>query len=84
MAAPLADSTDASITVYHFYQKPKAFDSCGHLTTKLSHILKAVMEKYDLGGGVRIMEISPVGCVSGLKCSVGLCQLLSAGQPLPL
>lgn len=29
------------------------------------------------------MEISPVGCVSGLKCSVGLCQLHSAGQPLP-
>lgn len=29
------------------------------------------------------MEISPVGCVSGLKCSVGLCQLHSAVQLLP-
>ena len=26
------------------------------------------------------MEISPVGCVRGLKCSVGLCQLHSAAE----
>lgn len=66
-----------------FLQKPKAFDSWGHLTMKLSHILKGVMQWRPPGGGVRIMEISPVGCVRGLKCSVGLCQLHSAVRPLP-
>lgn len=43
-SAAVEDSTVAVITEYHFYQEPKAFDSWGHLTMKLSHILKGVMQ----------------------------------------
>lgn len=82
-SAPVEGSTVAVVTEYRFYQEPKAFDSWVYLTTKLSHSLKGVMQQRALGGGVRIMEISAVGCVSGLKCSGGLCQLHAAAQPLP-